>query len=400
MQLAFRADSHRYRIYSGENSLQALPDDLDRLGIKRAVIICGQTVSRATQLINHLCKLMGERCAAVFDEAGRHADEEVVNRAAQIVRQCGGDGLVAVGAGSVIMTTRLVAIVLAEQRPVDELVTQYEGDMVHSPRLLAPKLPIVNVLTAPTNAQNRGGSAMRRTAVGRRLEMFDPKTRPASIYWDTSALMTAPPALAFSNGLTTFWWSFMTLGGAPGSNPLVQADRLQSFRLAREALPRMPLDDSRARIEMCSAAFLQNREEEHGGALFDLHWVFKTCYALGSGIFTINDAVDPGQVYACLTGPTIVQFGGRNLPELRFMCSELSGKESGALAKAEPEELALMVSEFFARHGCRLRLRDLGISRDALVQVRDFALRNFNADRRRELRHEVPQLDAVLEASW
>ena len=401
MQLEFRADAFRCRIHSGENALSALPADLKRLGISRAVIVCGRTVSRKTSLIADMRLLMSERCVAVFDEAGRHADEEIVQRVAALVRSVGGDGLVAVGAGSVLMTVRLVAIVLAEKSPVDALVTQYGNDLVaRSPRLDAPKLPILNVLTAPTNAQNRGGSAMRRAGADRRLEMFDPKTRPASIYWDARALMTAPPHMATASGLTTFWWSFMTLGGAREGNPLAQADRVQSFRLAIGALPRMGTSDAAARIEMCAAAFLQNRDEDDGGAPFDVHWVFRVCYALGSGIFTADDTLDPGHVYACLTGPAITYFGSRNLPQLRAMCQALGEAPSAALAEAAPDELARVARAFLARHGAAQRLRDLGISHDRFGAIRDFALRNFNADRRRELRHEVPLLDATLEAAW
>jgi alcohol dehydrogenase class IV len=344
---------------------------------------------------------MGDRSVAVFDEAGRHATESSVMRAVALIRAANGDGLIGVGAGSVMMTARIAAILLAEERPVDELITQYDGvSEAISPRLDKPKLPIINVLTAPTNAQNRGGSAMKREGAGRRLEMFDPKTRPASLYWDSQALLTAPPALATSSGLMVFWWSFMTLGGVPDGNPLVQADRKQAFELALDALPRMADSDSRARIAMCAAAFLQNRDEDSGGAPFDSHWIFKVCYALGSGIFTLRDDIDPAPVYVCLTTPAILNFGERNLRELRFMCRSLNLAGDDGLENAGPTTLAGMVDEFFGRLGYKRRLRDFGITRDQLPAIRDFALRNFNADRKRQLRQDVALLDATLEAAW
>lgn len=402
MQLDFRADSFRCRVYSGHDALSALPGDLKRLGIERAVIVCGRTVSRTTPLIEMIRSLMGNRCAAVFVEAGRHSDEVVVQRVVDLARRVGADGFVGVGAGSVIMTVRLAAIVLAEARPVEDLVTVYDEEelVARSPRLDAPKLPIINVLTAPTNAQNRAGSAMRREGAGRRLEMFDPKTRPSSIYWDARALMTAPARLAAASGLATFWWSFMMLGGVEQCNPLARADRLQSFSIARRALPRMGEDDAAARIEMCAASFLQNRDEDSGGAPFEVHWVFRVCYALGSGIFTADDALDPGHVYACLTGPAIAHFGDRNLAEMRAMCQELEPHDHGSLADAGPAQLAEVSRGFLTRHGAPSRLRDLGVPRDRLTVIRDFALKNFNADRKRELRHEVPLLDRTLEAAW
>jgi len=364
--------------------------------------VCGQTLAHKTPLIADMRALMGSRCAAVFDEAGRHSDESVVQRIADLARRVHADGLIAVGAGTVIMTVRLVAIVLAESRPVDELVTVYDEQarVARSPRLDAPKLPIINVLTAATNAQNRAGSAMRRDGAGRRLEMFDPKTRPSSIYWDARALMTAPASLAAATGLTTFWWSFMTLGGIAQCNPLVQADRLHAFSLARRALPRMGGNDPASRLEMCAASFLQNRDEDAGGSPFEVHWVFRVCYALGSGIFTSNDALHPGHVYACLTGPAIANFAQRNLAEIRSMCQAIAPEHAASLAAAEPAELAQVARSFLVRHGAPARLRDLGIPRDQLIAIREFALRNFNADRRRELRHVVPLLDRTLEEAW
>ena len=69
------------------------------------------------------------------------------------------DLIIAVGGGSVIVGARVTAILLAEKGTAYELMTQYpEGKPPVSPRLMAPKLPIVNVLTAATTAQNRAGS--------------------------------------------------------------------------------------------------------------------------------------------------------------------------------------------------------------------------------------------------
>jgi len=65
------------------------------------------------------------------------------------------DLVIGVGAGSVIQGARIVTILLAEKRPVEELVTQYpEHGPAISPKLMEPKLPIINVLTAPTGTDS------------------------------------------------------------------------------------------------------------------------------------------------------------------------------------------------------------------------------------------------------
>lgn len=399
--LAFRADTYRCRVYSGRDALAALPADLRRLGVRRALVVCGQSVARNSELLPRLRALLGDALAGVFDRAGRHADEAAVQATVEAMQAARADGLVAVGAGSVMMHARLAAILHAERRPVDDMVTRYRDDgPAFSPRLDAPKVPIVNVLTAANNAQNRAGSAMRRPGEARRLEMFDPKTRPASIYWDAGALSTAPVALAQSTGFNLLWWSVMFLGGVDSANPLSQADRWQAFRLAMDAWPRLQDPaDAGARIAMCAAAFLQTRDEDDGGHLFRLHWTVRVCYALGSGIFTQRDDIDPGAVYAALTCPAMEAFGGRDLREMRRMVGAL-GVLAGEPGEAGLAELVAGMRQFLARIGQAWRLRDLGVERGELPAIRDFALRNYNADRNRELRREQPLLDAVLEAAW
>ena len=101
---------------------------------------------------------------------------------------------------------------------------------------MEPKLPIINVLTAPTSAQNRGGSRMKDDETARGMEFFDPKTRPAAIFWDEDALLTAPASLVRADGgAASTARAAMNLGGT-AINPLVEGDRLQAYRLcARRA---------------------------------------------------------------------------------------------------------------------------------------------------------------------
>src|ERR1044071_2613171 len=99
---------------------------------------------------------------------------------------------------------------------------------------MATKVPIINVLTAATSAQNRAGSAVKCENLDHRMEFFDPKTRPVAVFWDSDALLTAPASLARNTGAAVFWRTAMNMGAASMS-PLVEGDRLQAFRLARGA---------------------------------------------------------------------------------------------------------------------------------------------------------------------
>ena len=208
----FRAVGYPLRLYSGKDALENLPAELKRQRAQRAFIVCGRTVSRKTPLVSRMREILGTSLAGVFDEMAKESPLSAVTAARDAARTAQADLLIAVGAGSVVQATRVVAILLAETRPVEQLITQYpEQGSAISPKLLAPKLPIINVLTAATSAQNRGGSAVKGDSLDHRMEFFDPKTRPVAVFWDSDALLTAPFSLARDTGAAVFWRAAMNL---------------------------------------------------------------------------------------------------------------------------------------------------------------------------------------------
>jgi alcohol dehydrogenase class IV len=250
----FRAIGYPLRLYSGQDAIENLPAELKRNGAKRAFIVCGRTVSRKTDLIAHIRRILGDHCAGVFDEMDKDTSISAVTRAAEAASAAQADMLIGVGAGSVTQGTRVVAILMAEKRPVDQLITQYpENAPAISAKLLEPKVPIINVLTAATSAQNRAGSAVKDPNRPNRMEFFDPKTRPVAVFWDAEALMTAPLSLVRTTTISAVWRTTMNLG-ATRVSPLSEGDRLQAFRLARHALEHLgDGSDVTPRITACAA---------------------------------------------------------------------------------------------------------------------------------------------------
>src|SRR3954471_9783410 len=114
----FRAVGYALRLYSGKRALENLPDELKRRGAKRAFIVCGRSVSRKTPLISRIRGILGASLAAVFDEMAKESPLAAVVAARDAARAAEADLLIAVGAGSVVQATRVVAILLAETRSV------------------------------------------------------------------------------------------------------------------------------------------------------------------------------------------------------------------------------------------------------------------------------------------
>jgi len=395
----FRAMGYPWRLYSGTDALERLPEEVARHKAKRAFIVCGRTVSRKTPLIARMKQILGERCGGVFDEIDKDTSRSSVMRATEAARAAGTDLVIGVGAGSVIQGARIVTILLAESRPVEELVTQYpERGPAISPKLLAPKFPIINVLTAPTTAQNRAGSRMKDDATARGMEFFDPKTRPAAIFWDTEALMTAPPEL-IRTGAGNIWCRATLNLGSVSENPLVEGNRLQSYRLAAGALARLSdMTDPAPRFDLCAATLLQNREADDGGTQFARHWAMRVSYAFSTAIISIFPHVGQGEAYAALTGTMLRRLGHRDPDAMARIAAGL-GVGDGAAAEL-PERIAQKMEATFATLGMPARLSGLNIDRAKLPAVLEHSLKNFNADPKRDFVKERALLAEILEAAW
>jgi len=395
----FRVTGYPFRLYSGTDALEKLPAEVARNHARRAFIVCGRTVSRRTPLIARMRELLGERLAGVFDEIDKDTSRSSIMRATEAARSAQADLVIGVGAGSVIQGARIVTILLAEKRPVEQLVTQYpEHGPAVSPKLLEPKLPIINVLTAPTSAQNRGGSRMKDDATARGMEFFDPKTRPVAIFWDTDALLTAPLQL-LRTGAATVWCRAVMNLGAIGDNPLVEGDRLQSYRLAAGAITRIadPTDPA-PRFDLCAATLLQNRESDDGGQQFARHWSMRVAYAFSTALISVFPQVGQGEGYSTLMGTTLRRLGGRD-PEAMARIADALGLGDGAAGDA-PARIADRMDAVFRSLGMPTRLSELGIARDGLPRVLELSLRNFNADPRREFARERELLGEVLVSAW
>jgi alcohol dehydrogenase class IV len=397
----FRASGFPLHLYSGKSALDKLPDEVARHRASRALIVCGRTVSRKTPLIRRIHALLGNKLAGLFDEIAKDTTLSSVLRATDAARAAQADLIIGVGAGSVIQGARVVTILLAEKRPLEELITKYpEHGPAISARLAAPKLPIINVLTAPTTAQNRAGSRVKEDETGRGLEFFDPKTRPGAIFWDADALLTAPLSLIRTGAATIYCRCVMNLGGVT-VNPLVEGNRLQAFRLAAGALPRLDdPSDPAPRLELCAATLLQNRENDDGGTQFERHWAGRVIYAFSTALFSVFPNVGQGEGTSAVTGTVLRQLGTRDPQAMLRMARALGVWEEGTPLDEAPFRVADALDAVLHSLGMPTRLSALAVDRASLPRVIEHSLKNFNADPKREFMRERELLSHVLEAAW
>ena len=263
---SFRFVGYPVRVHAGPDSINNLAGELDRINARRALVVCGNSVSDKTDLVDRGNNALGGRVAEVVSGGKTGSPLTSVLEGVSVAKKAAVDCVVAVGGGSAVVTARGITILLAEDGTAQELCTQYpEGEPPISPRLIAPKIPNFVVLTTATTAVTRAGTALIDPESGHRLELFDPKTRPVAVVWDDQALLTASPWLCLNATASCFTGVASALQGAD-LNPLSESDLLEALRLLLTNLPLVHAqpEDPAVRLNLCAAAFLYNRATDAG----------------------------------------------------------------------------------------------------------------------------------------
>jgi alcohol dehydrogenase class IV len=400
---AFRAAGYSWRLYAGRNVIQrSLKEAVERAGAKRAFVVCSPSVNRRTDTVRRIEAVLGDRYAGVFDGIEKDSTYASVRAAKAAASDAGADLLIAVGGGSVIVAVRAVAIFMAEPGDPFAIMTQYpEGKPAYSPRLLAPKPPIINIPTTPNSAMNRAGTGLKNPDLDHRMEYFDPKTRPNSIFLDEDALLSAPPELIRSTATTVF----AGLVGAMAQtdmNPLAEGDRNHAFHLAHRAYPRLvdELDNASLRIELCIAAFLQNRVEDDGSRRFR-GGVFSGNYAVSTALHVRYPHVGQGESTSVVHAAKIRLSDTVDARSARQVAEALELWRDGMDARQAALAVADMLEALYTRMGVPTSLRQLQIPRDDLRDIANETVKNFNANAgARSPAEQIDEALRLLEAAY
>ena len=379
---AFRAAGYSWRLHCGRKVIeQGLQQAVDRAGAKRAFVVCSPSVNRRTDTVRRIEAVLGDRYAGVFDGIEKDSTYASVRAAKEAANEAAADLLIAVGGGSVIVATRAVAIFMAEPDDPFQIMTQYpEGKPAYSPRLLAPKPPIINIPTTPTSAMNRAGTGLKNPDLDHRMEYFDPKTRPQAIFLDEDALLSAPPELIRSTA-TTLFAGLVGAMAQPEMNPLAEGDRNHAFRLAHRAYPRLvdETDNPSLRTDLCIAAFLVNRAEDDGSRRFR-GGAFSGNYAVSTALHVRYPHVGQGESTSVVHAAKIRLTESVDARAAQQVAEALGVWRDGMEGRQAALAVADKLEALYARIGVPTRLRQLNIPRQDLRNIANETVKNFNAN--------------------
>jgi alcohol dehydrogenase class IV len=397
-----------WRLHCGEAAIEShLLSEVTRLGAIRAFVVTSPSIASKTTTVKRVEHALGAAHAGTFSGIENDSTYSSVVAATKAARAAEADLIVSVGGGSVIVAARAVDIFLCEEADPFDLMTQYpDGGRAYSPRLNAPKLPIINVVTTPTSSMNRAGTGLKNPDLTRRMEYFDPKTRPASIIWDWEALAATPFGVIRSTATTTFIMAWVAMLGEE-SNPLLNADRRQAFASARDAFVGLTTDPDAItpRLDLCAAAFLTNRAEDdhaatlvHGGPREG----FSTGdYAISTAIHVRYPNVGQGEATAALLTTCIRTSPPAPIDYVQRGAEALGCWHAGMSAEEGQEAIADTLDSLLRSIGMPTRVSELGFPREDIPAISAETVANFNANA--ETRSDDARIAAsmaLLEAAW
>jgi alcohol dehydrogenase class IV len=376
------------RLYSGDDSLRQLGRELDRLRSRRAVILCGSTLAHSPAL-KLVRSAMGDRCAGVFPGVRAHSSHPSVQAAAEELKRLNADAVVAVGGGSAIVTARAASIYLAEGSNLEKISTSQDAQgNLHSPKLLAPKLPQLVVPTTPTTAAVKAGTAVFDPASARRFALFDPKTRAQSLFIHPALINSAPRDLVVSASLDTLSLAIEGLTSRSG-DPIADALLMHSVLLISQNLPDPALDDdATVRGEMVFAAVMCGQGTDHTGA--------GIATVLGHAIGANHD-VDNGIAKAVVL-PHALRFNAEAAEAgLRKVATSLGVMPvEGSTVEFVNDALA----RIFTAIGIPRRLREVGIPKDALAAIATRSMGDWFLRSNARPINDPSDLLTVLSEAW
>ncbi len=203
--MQFTFDVTLPRVTFGAGSVASLPDDIDRLGAQRILIV--GTPGRTT-LVQKIADLLGERVAGTFDGAVVHVPEAVAARAIIAAASARADSVLSVGGGSAIGVAK--AIALATDLPIVAVPTTYSGS----------EMTALWGLT-------RGGAKH----TGR-----DSRVQPRAVIYDPELTLELPLSVSGASGMNAIAHCVEAFY-APDSNPVTSLMAEEGIRALGESLP-------------------------------------------------------------------------------------------------------------------------------------------------------------------
>jgi maleylacetate reductase len=328
------------RVIYGPGKIAALKDEMERRGLKRAVVVTTDVVA-ALPILKQVTGALGDKCASVFTGIIQHVPRGTVNELAKEIERANADSLVSLGGGSPIDSTKVAMYGLLDRR-----------QLVH--------IAVPTTLSA-AEYTHAGGVTDESTRV--KSGVYDPRVLPRTVINDPALTLATPDWLWVSTGIRALDHA-IECSYAIRHQPISDALAAKSIALFVEHL--------KPSISTKGEEQLAHRGHCQFAAWYSIYGAMNTRFGLSHLLgHQIGPRWNvPHGVTSCITLPNA----------MRFM-AQLAADRFGPVAEgykipfdpANPLPAALAcadrTAEFIGQFDVPKRLRDAGVPREEIGSI-------------------------------
>jgi alcohol dehydrogenase class IV len=328
------------RVIYGPGKIKALKDEMERRGLKRAVVVTTDVVAKLP-ILNDVTGALGSYCASVFTGIIQHVPRGTVNDLQKEIERVDADSLVSLGGGSPIDSTKVAMYGLLDKR-----------EMVH--------IAVPTTLSA-AEYTHAGGVTDESTRV--KSGVYDPRVLPRTVINDPLLTLSTPDWLWVSTGIRALDHA-IECAYAIRHQPISDALAAKSIALFSEHL--------KASITTKGDEQLAHRGNCQFASWYSIYGAMNTRFGLSHLLgHQIGPRWNvPHGITSCITLPNAMRFMAEMAAE-RFgpvaegykIPFDPSNPKPAALACADRTE------EFIAQFDVPRRLRDVGVPRDEIGEI-------------------------------
>lgn len=340
--LSFTYEALPSRVIFGAGAVAKLPEEIDRLGAKRALVLA---TPQQWSIAAEVSALLGPRFAGLFDRAVMHVPDDIAEAARKEAASLGADCCVAVGGGS---TTGLAkAVALTTGLPIVAIPTTYAGSEM---------TPIWGI-----------------TADGVKQTGRDLRVLPKTVLYDPSLTLGLPVAMSVTSGINAIAHCVEALY-SKDANPIVSLTAEDGIRAMAQALRIIVIDpeNADARASALYGAWLGG--SVLGAVGMALH--HKLCHTLG-GSFNLPHA----ETHTVIL-PHAIAFNASETPDAMARVAKALGTRDAAGG----------MWDLVASLRAPLSLQSIGMERRHLERATDLAIANPYWNPRRITRDGIRDL--------
>nr|AWR88485.1 maleylacetate reductase [Ensifer sp.] len=307
------------RVLFGPNTLDRLPEEIERLGARRALVL---STPHQRAMAEDIAERLGDRSVGVYPHAVMHVPVEIAERARNEAYRLGADCVIAAGGGSTVGLGK--AIALHSSLPLLAVPTTYAGSEM---------TPIYGM-----------------TELGLKRTGYDARVLPKTVIYQPSLTLDLPVSISVASGFNAIAHAAEALY-AKERNPVTSMIAEDGIRALSRGMPMIARDPRQldGRSECLYGAWLCG--SVLGTTGMALH--HKLCHVLG-GTWNL-----PHAETHCVVLPHVIAFNYTAAPDAMQRIERAMGTTHAASG----------IYDMMKRLNAPTSLREVGMRREDLLRA-------------------------------